>query len=69
MLLNKKDKHTLYLEAIINDLILALSMHIHKYPLDDNHIIKQEDLIIRGYRAIGTPINMEEMKVALLWVR
>lgn len=69
MLPVKKDDNTIYLENIINDLILALSMHIHDYPFDDNHITKQKDLIIKAYRAIGTPIDMEEMKVALAWMR
>lgn len=67
MLPNKKDDHTVYLEHIINDLILSLSMWINKYPFDENHITKQKQLINRGYRAIGTPINDDEMIVALAW--
>jgi hypothetical protein len=69
MLPIKKDDNIIYLENIINDLILVLSMHIQDYPFDDNDITKQKDLIIKGYRAIGTPINMEEMSVAIAWMR
>ena len=69
MLPNKKDEKTKYLENIINNLILALNMHINDYPFDDNHITKQKELINRGYRAIGTPITMEEMKVAIAYMQ
>ena len=69
MLPNEKSSNTKYLENIINDLILSLNMWIGGYPLDDNHITKQKELIKRGYRAIGTPLTMEEMKVTLLYMR
>jgi hypothetical protein len=61
------DEKEIYLKNIINDLILCLSMWIEDYPFDNNHISKQKDLINKAYRAIGTPISMEEMTVAIAW--
>lgn len=61
---NETDE-VIYLKNIINDLVLALNFYINGYPLDDNHIAKQKELIIRSYRVLGTPITIEEMKVFL----
>lgn len=57
----------IYLKNIINDLVLSLNMHINDYPFDNNHIAKQKELIIKAYRAIGTPIDMEEMAAFIAW--
>lgn len=66
--INKEETdEVIYLKNIINDLVLSLNIHISGYPFDDNHITKQKELILRSYRAIGTPTTMEEMIVYLAW--
>ena len=47
---------------MINDLVVALNMWIHRYPFDEDHIEKQKMLIDRAYVLIGTPRTVEEMK-------
>lgn len=50
------------LEDIINDLTLALEMHINGYPFDEHHKIKQLRLIDEASKLIGKPRTIEELK-------
>lgn len=61
------DEKEIYLKNIINDLVLCLNMWIEDYPFDDNHITKQKILVDKAYRAIGIPITLEELAVAIAW--
>lgn len=60
-------EEVIYLKNIINDLVLSLSMWTNGYPFDNNHIVKQNKLIKRAYRVLGTPTTETEMKVFLAW--
>lgn len=56
-----------HLKSTINDLILVIEMHIHKYPFDKNHIFKQKRLIEYSSLLIGRPRTTKELEQMVIY--